>query len=93
VWEHGDVVSYTGITHTQGGVVRVGPVYTPPALRRRGYASALVAAVSQGALDAGAKQCSLYTDQANPTSNKIYAAVGYRPIADVTLYKFTARSA
>lgn len=93
VWDDGGVVSYTGITHAIAGVVRIGPVYTPPALRGRGYASVLVAAVSQGALDAGARQCSLYTDLANPTSNKIYAAVGYRPVTDVMLYKFTERKA
>lgn len=94
VWEDGSrVVSYTGISHTIAGVTRVGPVYTPPELRGRGYASALVAAVTQGALDAGARRCALYTDLANPTSNKIYAAVGYRPVADMVVYTFTARSA
>ncbi|GAB3416888.1 GNAT family N-acetyltransferase [Flindersiella endophytica] len=94
VWEDGGrPVSYTGISHTIAGVTRVGPVYTPPELRGRGYASALVAAVTQGALDAGARRCALYTDLANPTSNKIYAAVGYRPVADLVIYKFTERSA
>jgi predicted GNAT family acetyltransferase len=26
--------------------------------------------------------CSLFTDLANPTSNHIYAEIGYRPAAD-----------
>lgn len=30
----------------------------------------------------GARVC-LYTDQANQTSNKIYASLGYRPVADM----------
>jgi predicted GNAT family acetyltransferase len=64
-------------------------VYTPPERRGRGYATALVAVVSQRALDAGAAACSLYTDLANPTSNKIYDAVGYRPVRDVTRYRFS----
>jgi predicted GNAT family acetyltransferase len=64
------------------GVVRIGPVYTPPEARRRGYASSAVAAVSREALATGAHTCMLYTDLANPTSNKIYADVGYRRIAE-----------
>jgi predicted GNAT family acetyltransferase len=30
----------------------------------------------------GARVC-LFTDQANPTSNKIYAALGYQPVVDM----------
>jgi GNAT superfamily N-acetyltransferase len=88
VWDDGGPVSYVGRTQEIAGVVRVAPVYTPPEHRRRGYASALVAAVSRAALDEGAIACMLYTDLANPTSNKIYAAVGYRPVADVRTYRF-----
>jgi RimJ/RimL family protein N-acetyltransferase len=50
--------------------------------RSRGYASSAVAAVSRHALATGAHTCMLYTDLANPTSNKIYADVGYRRIAE-----------
>jgi predicted GNAT family acetyltransferase len=32
---------------------------------------------------AGRARACLYTDQANPTSNKIYAALGYRPVVDM----------
>ena len=67
----------TGANPPSFGVARVGPVYTPPEQRRKGYASAAVAEVSQRFLDAGARVC-LYTDQANPTSNGIYQALGYR---------------
>jgi predicted GNAT family acetyltransferase len=62
---------------------RVGYVYTPPERRRRGYASALVAQVSQRMLSDGFRFCVLYTDLSNPTSNAIYARLGYEPIADV----------
>ena len=61
---------------------RIGPVYTPPPLRRRGYAGSAVAAVSRRALADGAARCMLFTDLANPTSNKIYAEVGYRRCGD-----------
>jgi predicted GNAT family acetyltransferase len=64
------------------GVARVGPVYTPPAERRRGYAAASVAEVSRRLLDQGARVC-LFTDQANPTSNALYARLGYQPVVDM----------
>ena len=54
------------------GVARIGPVYTPSEHRGHGYASAAVAAVSRMLRERGAEVC-LFTDQANPTSNKIYA--------------------
>jgi predicted GNAT family acetyltransferase len=57
-------------------------VYTPPEKRNRGYASSLVAALSQHLLDGGRKFCFLYTDLANPTSNKIYRALGYEHVGD-----------
>jgi RimJ/RimL family protein N-acetyltransferase len=82
VWDDGQPVSMVGVTPEVAGVVRIGPVYTPPALRRQGYAGSAVAAASRRALTRGARQCMLYTDLDNPTSNKIYAEVGYRRIGD-----------
>ncbi|MBV8217837.1 MAG: GNAT family N-acetyltransferase [Solirubrobacterales bacterium] len=82
LWEDTQPVSMVGVTPEVAGVVRLGPVYTPPALRRRGYAGSAVAAVSRRALAQGARQCMLYTDLDNATSNRIYAEVGYRRIGD-----------
>ena len=67
---------------------RIGPVYTPPAQRGRGYAGALTAAASQDQLDRGAAFCFLFTDLANPTSNAIYRRIGYEPVTDVDQYRF-----
>ena len=67
---------------------RIGPVYTPPGDRGRGYAGALTAAASQDQLDQGARFCVLLTDLANPTSNSIYRRIGYEPVSDVDLYRF-----
>lgn len=83
LWEdEGRVVHLTAHNPPSFGVARVGPVFTPREARGRGYASATVAAVSQRLLDSGARAC-LFTDQANPTSNKIYEAIGYRPVEDM----------
>lgn len=67
---------------------RVGPVYTPPAHRGRGYAGALTAAASQDQLGRGATFCFLFTDLANPTPNRIYRRIGYEPVTDVDQYRF-----
>jgi hypothetical protein len=75
-------VHLTGANPPSFGVARVGPVYTPPEQRGRGWASAGVAEVSRRLQEQGVRVC-LYTDQANPTSNKIYAALGYRPVVDM----------
>ena len=69
-------------------MVRVGPVYTPPGLRGRGYGGAATAAVSQAALGAGAREVVLYTDLANPTSNALYQRLGYRPVEDRVVLSF-----
>jgi predicted GNAT family acetyltransferase len=59
----------------------VSAVCTPPEHRRRGYASACVAALSQRALDRGKRFTCLHTDASNPTSNAIYQRIGYRFVA------------
>lgn len=67
--------------------MRIGLVYTPPEQRGHGYASALTAALSQHLLDSGLAFCTLNTDIDNPTSNKIYQAIGYYPVADQMMYE------
>ncbi len=89
VWDDDHVASMVGINPPVAGVVRLGPVYTPPEERRRGYATSLVADVSRRALASGATKCMLYTDLANPTSNSIYHSVGYRRSTDAQEYNFS----
>jgi len=83
IWEDGGPAAMTVAQGVTPSGCRVGYVYTPPNRRGRGYASALVADVSQRMLDSGLAFCVLYTDLANPTSNSIYQKIGYQPIADV----------
>ena len=78
IWEDGEPVSFTGFGGPTASGIRIGPVYTPQHLRRRGYATALVAEVSRDLLARGHRFCFLYTDLANPTSNAIYQGIGYR---------------
>ena len=91
LWEDDAVVSMAGASGPTPHGIRVGAVYTPPERRRRGYASALVAALSQEQLSSGKEFCFLYTDLANPTSNKIYRDIGYEAVADVDEFRFEAK--
>ena len=69
--------------------ITVGGVYTPPEHRCHGYASAVVANLSQHLLDEGYQFVNLFTDLDNPTSNQIYQDVGYHPVHDFLAYRFT----
>lgn len=88
LWCDPHPVSMLGYTGRTPNGIRIGPVYTPPEYRGRGYASALTAAASQALLDTGLKFCFLFTDLANPTSNKIYQAIGYQPVCDADMIEF-----
>jgi len=90
IWEDRAPVSMAAGTGKTPNGVRVNFVYTPADHRGRGYATACVAAMSQVLLKAGNKYCCLYTDLANPTSNKIYREIGYEPVCDVAAYAFEA---
>lgn len=78
----GQPVHMTAANPPSFGVARIFPVYTPPDQRGHGWASNAVAEISHRFQAAGLRVC-LFTDQANPTSNKIYTALGYRPVVDV----------
>jgi predicted GNAT family acetyltransferase len=69
-------------------LARIRGVYTPPEHRGHGYAGANVAALSQRSLDEGDQATLLYTDRSNPTSNKIYQAIGYRPVGEAANWAF-----
>lgn len=88
LWDDGGPVSMANASAVVGGVSRVGPVYTPPEHRRRGYAGACVAALSARMLAGGAETCALHTQLANPTSNALYRRLGYAPVAEILLYRF-----
>ncbi len=89
LWEDGRPVSMAGFSGPTPNGIRINAVYTPPEYRRRGYASACVAALSQLLLDRGYRYCFLFTDLSNPTSNHIYQLIGYQAVCDVDEYRFS----
>lgn len=88
IWDDDVPVSFAGYGGDTPNGARIGPVYTPPDRRRRGYGSAVTAALTQRLLDAGRTYCFLYTDLANPTSNRIYQAIGYEQVCESAMYLF-----
>lgn len=88
LWEDSQPVSLAAYAGPTPNGIRIGPVYTPPEFRGRGYASACVAGLSQLLLDEGRKYCFLFTDLSNPTSNHIYQVIGYEPVCDFDKYIF-----
>ena len=74
-------------TRTLAGAVRIQAVYTPPAYRRRGYASADEGGIS-GHLVRMGNRVLLFTDLGNPTSNSVYRRIGFRAVAENLRYRF-----
>ena len=89
----GDVVSMAAnaapVTTLRGTVTRVGPVYTPPAQRRRGYAAVLTGRLTQTLLDGGSAAM-LFADAANATSNGVYRRLGYVAVDELVRTPLTA---
>ena len=87
-WEDGQRVSMALRVRATRNAECISGVYTPPEFRKRGYASCCVARLSQHILDSEKQFSCLYTDLANPTSNKIYATLGYTPVRDLLMLIF-----
>jgi len=92
VWERsGEIVSMAMAIRPIAHSITISGVYTPPEFRRSGYASALVARLSQHMLDRGYHFVNLFTDLSNPVSNAIYKQIGYHPVCDFRMYQFKGK--
>jgi len=87
IWDDDGPVSMAVTREAVERVVRIGGVFTPKALRKRGYAGACVSDISCGLRGRG-QRAILYTDLGNPTSNSIYRRIGYRAVAEALRYRF-----
>jgi ribosomal protein S18 acetylase RimI-like enzyme len=88
VWDSNGLVSTAVQCRPTPSGTGITGVYTPPELRRCGYATACVARLSQQILDSGRSYCYLFTDLSNPTSNSIYQKIGYSPVCDFQNFFF-----
>lgn len=91
LWEDDIPVSWASGKPYSSTAARIGPVYTPPEYRRKGYATACVVALTQKLLEQGCDRCFLFTDLANPTSNRIYQAIGYHPVCNWQDYELIGK--
>lgn len=80
--ENGKVVAMARSSRENDEFVAVNGVYTVPEHRRKGYASAIVAYISDLILQNG-KTPALYTDLSNPSSNTAYKNIGFTEQAPI----------
>jgi GNAT superfamily N-acetyltransferase len=78
-------VSFTALNASTRGIVQVGGVYTPPALRRNGYARAAVAGSLLLARERGATRSTLFTNVENDGAIRAYTTLGYEAIGEFGL--------
>lgn len=88
IWDHDGPVSIARQSRAVKNGTNVTLVYTPPALRNRGYATSCVYELTKKLLAGRYRFCSLFTDLANPTSNHIYQKIGYVPMAATLEFDF-----
>jgi RimJ/RimL family protein N-acetyltransferase len=76
----GEPVAMAGIVRRTRYAAAIAGVFTPPALRGRGYGAAVTAAVVDAVFAEGRTTACLYTDLRNPASNRCYAKIGFKPV-------------
>ncbi|TLG14291.1 GNAT family N-acetyltransferase [Nocardia cyriacigeorgica] len=90
LWEDGgEPVSLVARQLASFGWSRIGPVFTPPVARGKGYASALTAHVSR-TLRAESVEVCLFADTDNALTNRLYQRLGFRPVDGYTAFRFEA---
>jgi GNAT superfamily N-acetyltransferase len=82
----GHPVAMTGFNAVLPEIVQIGGVFTPPALRNRGYARLAVALHLNEARGRGVKRAVLFA--ANAAAARAYEAIGFQPAAPVGLVLF-----
>ncbi len=86
LWEDDETGSLACLSRETPNGRAIGPVYTPLDVRRRGYATSLVAARARQVLASGKRFACLFTDDGNPTSNRIYESIGSRVVCRFDAY-------
>ena len=87
-WVDDEPVAMAGYSGPIGRLVSVGPVYTDPEHRRRGYGSNLVAHLSRRFVERGDLRCGLGADRDNPYSQELYTKMGYVQVAEMEEIRF-----
>ena len=88
IWDLEAPVSIAAVDRPTRNGIAIHTVYTPPEHRNKGYATSSVLLLTQKMLTDRYSFCCLYTDLSNPTSNSIYAKIGYVPVGDALAVDF-----
>lgn len=86
----GEPVSVACIHRPLRTSAAIGAVYTPPGLRGHGYAGSVVARGCEDIFASGKRAACLYTNLANPASNRCYEKIGFRGHCDTAMFHRTA---
>ena len=89
VWvAHGRPVAMADYHPIVEGMARIGPVFTAPEDRGRGYGTALVASLCEAMLRSRIATCLIFADVANPRATGIYRRIGFQPVCTYREYQF-----
>jgi hypothetical protein len=88
IWEDSQPVSMAHTSRRTRDGASIAGVYTPPHFRGKGYATSVVAQLSQDLLDRGNKFCFLFADASNPVSCGMYRKIGYNGVCEMDEYRF-----
>jgi hypothetical protein len=91
LWEDGAPSCMLGVLRETHDAAAIGVLYTPPALRERGYASAAVAAFSRHLLDRGLTQSYFCLDPMNVAADWICRRLGYGVVQETADIDFAPR--
>lgn len=79
-------VSLAGVARQMRNAAAIASVYTPSPLRGRGFAGSVTAAVADGLFTDGKAAVCLFADTKNAASNRCYANIGFKPVANSWVY-------
>ncbi|HEV2673499.1 MAG TPA: GNAT family N-acetyltransferase [Aliidongia sp.] len=86
--EAGTLVAASTFNARLADTVQIGGVWTPPALRGRGYARAVVGGSLLTARATGTSRAVLFTPERNHAAQRAYESLGFRPIGDYCINIF-----
>ncbi|MEH2255757.1 GNAT family N-acetyltransferase [Nostoc sp.] len=75
-------VSYSAFNASLPDIVQIGGVWTPPALRGKGYAKSVVAGSLLDARSQGVKRAILFTGNNNQAAQAVYRGIGFLPTGE-----------
>jgi len=86
LWDDSGVRSMACTARRTPTGIALAPVYTSPDARGRGYGSAVTAELCQRLLDSGNRFVCLHAERKNEISNRIYRAIGFRHVANLSVW-------